>query len=106
MKRIVLTGGPGSGKTVISTALAKLNPRLIAVAEAATQVYESNNTRWGRVDIEKKKAIQRQIYSLQGRQEEQVEKLHPDKILLLDRGTSDGAAYWPDGPEAYWRDIG
>ena len=28
------------------------------------------------------------------------------KILLLDRGTIDGAAYWPDGPQEYWRDLG
>ena len=27
-------------------------------------------------------------------------------ILLLDRGTIDGAAYWPDGPDDFWRDIG
>jgi hypothetical protein len=23
--------------------------------------------------------------------------------VLLDRGTIDGAAYWPDGPDEYWR---
>ena len=26
--------------------------------------------------------------------------------LDLDRGTVDGAAYWPDGPENYWNDLG
>jgi len=26
--------------------------------------------------------------------------------LLLDRGTIDGAAYWPDGPDDFWRDVG
>jgi len=25
---------------------------------------------------------------------------------LLDRGTIDGAAYWPDGAEDFWRDLG
>jgi hypothetical protein len=30
----------------------------------------------------------------------------PDKLLLLDRGTIDGSAYWPEGPEDYWRDLG
>ena len=32
--------------------------------------------------------------------------MHPEKILLLDRGTIDGAAYWPEGPEAFWADRG
>ena len=29
----------------------------------------------------------------------------PDHILLLDRGTIDGSAYWPQGAEDYWRDL-
>ena len=28
------------------------------------------------------------------------------KVLLLDRGTIDGSGYWPDGPYAYWRELG
>ena len=45
MRRIVLTGGPGAGKTVISSALAdRFADRLVLVPESATQVY----TRWQR----------------------------------------------------------
>jgi predicted ATPase len=107
MKRIVLTGGPGSGKTVVSSAIAQSDPaRFVVVPEAATQVYSGAQTRWDLVDALGRCELQRQIYRLQRRQEDLFAAWHPDKILILDRGTIDGAAYWPDGPEAYWADLG
>jgi predicted ATPase len=106
MKRIVLTGGPGSGKTVVATRLAATHPRTLAlVPEAATQVYDLLNTRWDRLDTEGRRDVQRRIYRLQIDQEQRVAQQHPHRHLLLDRGTIDGAAYWPDGPEAYWADL-
>jgi predicted ATPase len=107
MKRIVLTGGPGAGKTVISSAIAAANPqRYIRVPEAATQVYNLLQTRWDRLDLAGRRDVQRRIYHLQRQQEDALAKQHPDQILLLDRGTIDGAAYWPEGPDDYWRDLG
>jgi predicted ATPase len=107
MKRIVLTGGPGSGKTVVATRLAAMHPgALVLVPEAATQVYDQLNTRWDRLDTEGRRDVQRRIYRLQIEQEDRLAQLHSDKPLLLDRGTVDGSAYWPDGPDAYWRDLG
>jgi predicted ATPase len=107
MKRIVLTGGPGSGKTVVSNAIAQALPaRFVVVPEAATQVYSKARTRWDLVDAIGRRELQRQIYFLQRRQEDLFAARHPNRILLLDRGTIDGAAYWPDGPEAYWADLG
>jgi predicted ATPase len=107
MPRIVLTGGPGSGKTVITAALAcSDSSRFILVSEAATQVYQQLGTRWDRLDLEGRRDVQRRIYHLQRAQEERLSAQHPDKTLLLDRGTVDGATYWPEGPEAYWQDLG
>jgi predicted ATPase len=107
MKRVVLTGGPGSGKTAVSNAIAQAMPaRFVVVPEAATQVYSKARTRWDLVDTVGRRELQRQIYHLQRRQEDLFAAQHPDKILLLDRGTIDGAAYWPDGPDAYWVDLG
>lgn len=106
MKRIVLTGGPGAGKTVISARLAKDHPdRFVVVPEAATQVYDALQTRWDRLDTEGRRDIQRRIYRLQIEQEDRIARAHPDRTLLLDRGTVDGAAYWPDGSSAYWIDL-
>ena len=106
MKRIVLTGGPGSGKTVVSSAIGRSDPRrYVAVPEAATQVYSASKTRWDLVGEVGRRELQRRIYHLQRKQEDAVEAVHPDKTVIFDRGTIDGAAYWPDGPENYWADL-
>jgi predicted ATPase len=107
MKRIVLTGGPGAGKTVISHRIAAADPaRFVLVPEAATQVYDALQTRWDRLSLEGRRDVQRQIYRLQVDQEQRLALEHPEKTLLLDRGTIDGAAYWPEGPDDYWQDLG
>jgi predicted ATPase len=105
--RIVLTGGPGAGKTVISKRLAAADPdRFVLVPEAATQVYDALQTRWDKLDLAGRRDVQRKIYQLQVDQEDRTAAASPGKVLLLDRGTIDGAAYWPDGPDDYWRDVG
>ena len=107
MTRIVLTGAPGAGKTSVAAALARLHPqRLAHVPEAATQVYDRLGTRWDRLDAEGRREVQRRIYRLQLEQEDRLSREHPGRVLLLDRGTVDGSAYWPDGPEDYWRHVG
>jgi predicted ATPase len=106
MKRIVLTGPPCSGKTVVSAAICSALANFVLVPEAATQVYAAEGTRWDSLDLAGRKDRQRKIYQLQLRQEEEFALGHAGKDLLLDRGTLDGAAYWPDGPEAYWLDMG
>ena len=104
--RIVLTGGPGAGKTVISHQMIARHPdRFVLVPEAATQVYDALQTRWDKLDIEGRRDVQRKIYQLQIDQEQRTLASNPGKTLLLDRGTIDGAAYWPEGVEDYWRDV-
>ena len=63
-------------------------------------------TRWDRLTTEGRRDIQRRIYRLQIEQEQQIAATHADRVLLLDRGTVDGSAYWPEGPDAYWHDLG
>ncbi|MEM8874805.1 MAG: ATP-binding protein [Planctomycetota bacterium] len=99
--KIVLTGAPGSGKTTIGARIAATRPTLTHIAEAATHVYTERGQRWDRVDVETRRDIQREIYRHQVAAEAAV-----DGPVLLDRGTVDGAAYWPDGPAAYWDDLG
>src|SRR3954447_11621164 len=106
-RRVVLTGGPGAGKTVISRRIAADHPdQFVLVPEAATQVYDALQTRWDKLDLEGRRDVQRKIYRLQVDQEDRTAASNPGKILLLDRGTIDGAAYWPEGPDDYWRDVG
>jgi predicted ATPase len=107
MKRIVLTGGPGAGKTVIAQRLtAEHADRFVLVPESATHVYSARQTRWDRLDLAGRRDVQRQIYLHQTEQESRIAAANPGKILLLDRGTIDGAAYWPEGPDEYWQDLG
>lgn len=106
-KRIVLTGGPGAGKSIVTHELVVQRPdRFVLVPEAATQVYAMLNTRWDRLDLEGRRDVQRRIYRFQREQEDRFVDTHPDVIHILDRGTIDGAAYWPDGATAYWNDLG
>jgi len=106
MKRIVLTGGAGAGKTVISAAIATAHPdRFIQVPEAATQIYQLLQTRWDLLDTDGRRDVQRRIYHLQRQQEDELAAAYPGKVLLLDRGTIDGSAYWPEGAEEYWREL-
>jgi predicted ATPase len=107
MAKIVLTGGPGAGKSVITKLIAARRPgRYAAVPESATDVYARLGTRWDRLDVAGRREVQRLIYHNQLAQEAALEAANPGKILLLDRGTLDGSAYWPDGPDAYWADLG
>ena len=108
MKRIVLTGGPAAGKSVVCEAIAAADPaRVVLVREAATQVYNALGSRWDRMDIHGRRDAQRRIYALQIEQEARAGRAAREgQIVLLDRGTIDGATYWPDGAEAYWADLG
>jgi predicted ATPase len=121
LTRIVLTGGPGAGKTVIADALADASHLeewrrqvggaggVMLVPEAATQVYASRRTRWDRLDLSGRCEVQREIYRFQRTQEDRLAALAHERgagVLLLDRGTIDGSAYWPHGPADYWRDLG
>ena len=106
MNRIVLTGGPGRERPSSPAASPRKSARFVLVPEAATQVYDALQTRWDKLDVEGRRDVQRKIYRLQVDQEDRTLANNPGKILLLDRGTIDGAAYWPEGPEDYWRDVG
>lgn len=92
---------------MISRRIASEHPdRFVLVPEAATQVYDALRTRWDRLTLDGRRDVQRKIYRLQVEQEDRLSSEHPGKVLLLDRGTIDGAAYWPDGADDYWQDLG
>ena len=106
MRRIVLTGGPGAGKSTVAARLVASDPdRFVCIPEAASQVYTALATRWDRIDTAGRCDVQRRIYALQIEQEQRFAQQYPDKIHLLDRGTIDGSAYWPFGADDYWRQL-
>jgi predicted ATPase len=93
--RIVLTGGPGGGKTTAADLFRReIGQRVVIVPEAATLVFSGGFPRC--TERHAVMASQRAIFHVQRNLEDVQSAQYPDRILLCDRGTVDGAAYWPD----------
>ena len=104
-KRIVLTGGPGGGKTTAADLLRReLGDRVVVVPEAATIVFAGGFPRSQQCDANR--AAQSAIFHVQRNLEDVQSALYPERILLCDRGTIDGAAYWPDDGETFFEAVG
>lgn len=102
-RRIVLTGGPGAGKTAVLEMLRKsLCDHVRVLPESAGIVFGGGFPRLG--SLEGRRAAQRAIYYVQ----RELEAAVTDEdlaIALCDRGTIDGNAYWP-GPDDLWTAVG
>lgn len=104
-KRVVVTGGPGAGKTaVLELARRELGPDVEVLPEAASIVFRGGFPR--RSDTPSKCAAQRAIYHVQ----DQLERMGIDRgentVVLCDRGTIDGLAYWPGRWEDFFAELG
>lgn len=99
--KIVLTGGPGGGKTTAADMIAREFPdRVVVLKETATILFGGGFPRSGGPAA--RRACQRAIYRTQVELEEAVAAEQAGHILLCDRGTLDGCAYWPEGPEDFF----
>ena len=101
--RIVLTGGPGAGKTaVLELVRQHFCEHVHVLPEAAGVVFGGGFPRPTRgAGL---RAAQKAIFYVQ-RELEEVAEAENTAIVLCDRGTVDGAAYWP-GPDALWEAVG
>lgn len=103
--RIVLTGGPGGGKTTAADLFRReIGERVVLVPEAATLVFSGGFPRVH--EPHAVHAAQRAIYHVQRNLEDVQAALYPERVLLCDRGTVDGAAYWPGEPAGFFTDMG
>ncbi|HEY1697611.1 MAG TPA: AAA family ATPase [Polyangiaceae bacterium] len=104
MKRIVVTGGPGAGKTAaLETARMSLCEHVAFASESASIVFRGGFPRLARPAAAC--AAQRAIYHVQ----RELESVYDDQdvdALLCDRGTLDCAAYWPTALDTFYRDVG
>ena len=102
-KRIVLTGGPGAGKTAVLELIRQhFCEHVHVLPESASVVFGGGFPRArGGAGL---RAVQRAIFYVQRELELAAEADNP-AIILCDRGTIDGAAYWP-GPEELWTGVG
>jgi predicted ATPase len=103
--RIVLTGGPGGGKTTAADLFRReIGERVVIVPEAATLLFSGG---FPRSNAEQAvHASQRAIYHVQRNLEDAQAALFPGRILLCDRGTVDGAAYWPGEAHHFFEAVG
>jgi predicted ATPase len=105
-RRIAVTGGPGGGKsTVWSVLSAAQGERVLAVPEVATLMFRHV---FPQVDSAAERcAVQRAIYRVQEELEQfYLARARSDQVLLCDRGSCDGAGYWPDGYDAFFSAMG
>ena len=101
--RIVLTGGPGAGKTaVLELVRQHFCEHVHVLHEAAGIVFGGGFPRAAEGNV--LRAAQRAIFYVQRELEAAAEAVNP-AIVLCDRGTIDGAAYWP-GPDDLWTAVG
>lgn len=97
-----MTGGPGGGKTTAADLFRReLGEQVVVVPESATILFSGGFPRSTQVDAVR--STQTVIFQLQRSLEDVQAALYPGRILLCDRGTIDGAAYWPDGSDEYFR---
>jgi predicted ATPase len=104
--RIVLTGGPGGGKTTAADLFRReIGEKVVIVPETATMLFAGGFPRVG--EPKARMATQRAIFHAQVALEDIQGALYPGRVLLCDRGTIDGAAFWPgDAPEGFFESLG
>lgn len=105
--KLVLTGGPSGGKTTVAQSLAReYSNQVLMVPEAASILFGGG---WPRRKTPMGVTHQQKaIFYVQREVEELLAEEHPDKLLVCDRGSLDGLAYWPDRtrPMDYIKSVG
>jgi len=101
--RVVLTGGPGAGKTaVLELVRLYFCKHVVVLRESAGIVYGGGFPRGD--DPALRRASQRAIFHVQ-HELEAAGDIGDPAVVLCDRGTVDGGAYWP-GPGELWGAVG
>jgi predicted ATPase len=101
-RRVVLTGGPGAGKTaVLELCRQYFCQHVTFLPEAASLLFTGGFPRDG--SPPQRAATQRAIFYVQ-RELERISALEDSALVVCDRGTIDCAAYWP-GPGSLFDDV-
>ena len=103
--RVVLTGGPGGGKTTAADLFRReIGDEVVIVPESATLLYSGGFPRIGEDDV--RRATQQAIYHVQINLEDAQSAHFKSRVLLCDRGTIDGAAFWPGEADSFFEQLG
>jgi predicted ATPase len=91
-RRVVLTGGPGAGKTAVLELIRQRSCKHVKVLpESAGILFGGGFPRGDSVEL--RQAAQRAIFYVQRELEAAADADFP-AIVICDRGTVDGSAYW------------
>lgn len=103
-KRIVLTGGPGGGKTTALDLIRReFSGKIATVPEAATMIFSGGIDR--SIEEGVLKTQQTAIFNLQKHLEDIQRETFKHSIILCDRGSLDGLAYWPGSDEDFFKSM-
>ncbi|MBR3631468.1 MAG: ATP-binding protein [Elusimicrobiaceae bacterium] len=105
-KKIVLTGGPSGGKTTALSILKEtFGSKIEIVQEAATLIYSGGFPRkdGSSAHVE---AAQHIIFYTVHQLEHLADVTSNAQLIVCDRGSIDGAVYWPHGPEDFFKAMG
>lgn len=103
-KRIVLTGGPGGGKTTALDLIRReFAGKIALVPESATMIFSGGIERSSEPSV--LKAQQTAIFHLQKHLENIQRATYPQCLILCDRGSLDGLAYWPGSNEDFFEKM-
>ncbi len=103
-RRVVLTGGPGAGKTALLELVRQsFCAHVQVLPESASIVFGGGFPREDTVEGER--AAQRAIFHVQRELEAIADSHSRPAIVLCDRGTVDGVAYWPGPPGEFWTSV-
>ncbi len=102
---VVLTGGPGAGKTAVLEVLQQeVCSHVLVLPEVASMLWKGgfprHDTRSAR------RAAQRAISRVQIELQRLAIEAPATALIVCDRGTLDGLAYWPGDPADYFDDLG
>lgn len=102
-KLIVLTGGPGGGKTaILEMAQHYFCKHVVLLPEAASIIFGGGFPRLN--TLHGKRSAQRAIYRVQRELERMAMDAKP-AVILCDRGAVDGLAYWPGTHTGFFEEF-
>ncbi len=102
--KVVVTGGPGGGKTTaLDLFRTELNEQIVVVPEAATLLFSGGVPRSENEQC--LKMVQKTIFQLQKNLEDIHKIQYPNRLLVCDRGSLDGLAYWPNSESDFFKQV-
>jgi predicted ATPase len=102
---VVVTGGPGAGKTAVLEVVRRhFCEHVRVLPEAASIVFGGGFPRSEEPPL--RCAAQRAVFHVQRELERAALEMDRVAVILCDRGTIDGLAYWPTDEAAFWSGVG